>query len=144
MIAFLSNGINIRYRVIVLCSALLCLNLYGQTNAKAVLSPLRDSIVVTQGDSIRTISYIFKAIEPKPSKVALRVADKKNRVSTQPKSTARLIDFSEYSVGAIPIQSSVSPTGARLYCLTKEGQIVIYGKHGLGEGLPTHYWINKK
>lgn len=28
--------------------------------------------------------------------------------------------------------------------LTKEGQIVIYGKHGLGEGLPTHYWINKK
>jgi len=28
--------------------------------------------------------------------------------------------------------------------LTKEGQVVIYGRHGKGEGIPTSYWIPKK
>jgi hypothetical protein len=27
---------------------------------------------------------------------------------------------------------------------SKEGQIIIYGKNGLGEGIPTAFWIHKK
>ena len=79
-----------------------------------------DSVVVEHPNGDCEVSYVFKArpaeIFAVPKQSTLKRAKvKASRQSPVINSVKR--DLSQYSVGSIPIQSSVSPTGARIYSI---------------------------
>ena len=78
------------------------------------ITPTCDSIVTWVSDSIRQVDYIFKSINPQKAEPAHYKRPKDNKKQSVAKLNATRMD-GNYDVGAIPIESSVTPTGARTY-----------------------------
>lgn len=99
----------------------------------ATNQPLCDSLVVEDPDGSRTVTYTFLArpaeiSAPQTSSLTKRqyltseadVEQKLLSLASRRMAPARVVsgqDLSGYSVGSIPIQASVSSTGARLYSI---------------------------
>lgn len=99
----------------------------------ATNQPLCDSLVVEDPDGSRTVTYTFQArpaeiSAPQTSSLTKRqyltseadVEQKLLSLASRRMAPARVVsgqDLSGYSVGSIPIQASVSSTGARLYSI---------------------------
>ena len=99
--------------------------LFSNAQEHAAVLPHCDSLVVEDASGNREVSYVYQALPAQLSGVPASSWDNREHIaesgvddgsnSSMNISSATGPDLSSYSVGAIPVQKSVSPTGARLY-----------------------------
>ncbi len=120
------------YRIISAFALFLILG-YGESRGQGLGQQLCDSLVVEEPDGSRTVTYTFQArpteISTTPTSSLTKrryltsetdVEQKLSNLASRRMAPARVVscqDLSGYSVGSIPIQASVSPTGARIYSI---------------------------
>ena len=118
----MSGVIRLYHRIFVICVMMFCFFI-EESHAQnyRVSMPQCDTVVTEEGDGIRSFKIVPRALDTSIANTdslrKVKSVGVKRQTSVEPSRSIPLRDYSGYSVGFIPIEESVSATGARVYSI---------------------------